>query len=439
MPPKRHARLSASSSERWMHCPGSVRLSAGLPDYDTKYKLEGRAAHAIAEWRLTHADQQWVPYPHDMVLVDREDGNVEQWPVTEEMIEQVDLYVRTVVAARQEVMRDPDLGGWGLHIEQKLDLALLHPPEEMFGTGDAVLVVPGERLHIFDLKYGAGVVVEVENNPQLCFYVVGALLVELAREVWRPDSTFLVAETESMLQAALRLFPRITVTIVQPRAFHPQGPVRTVELSAEQIHRFAEELMERARATQDPSAPLVAGDWCRFCPAVAHCPVLAKHNQLVAVDDFTGVPVAEGPPDPARVTLAEAADLYTKGELLRAWLHALEVRITRALAQGEPVPGYKLVEKRPVRRWAADPTEALQQMGLVDEEIFARPLVRSPAQLERLIGRGRIPAPMVEKVSSGYKLAPESDPAPALVLSPADDFPDFPALPPAAADEPLNA
>ena len=43
-----HAKLSPSSADRWMVCPGSTVLEAGKPDSSSDFADEGTAAHFLA-------------------------------------------------------------------------------------------------------------------------------------------------------------------------------------------------------------------------------------------------------------------------------------------------------------------------------------------------------------------------------------------------------
>lgn len=52
MPPKIHATLSASSSERWLNCSHSARLCAAYEDKGSNYATEGTDAHSLFELRL---------------------------------------------------------------------------------------------------------------------------------------------------------------------------------------------------------------------------------------------------------------------------------------------------------------------------------------------------------------------------------------------------
>ncbi len=57
-------------------------------------------------------------------------------------------------------------------IEQRLDFSKYVP--DGFGTGDCVIIADG-TLHIIDFKYGQGVLVSAEDNPQMKLYALGAL------------------------------------------------------------------------------------------------------------------------------------------------------------------------------------------------------------------------------------------------------------------------
>ena len=55
MPPRGHAILSASSSDRWLHCPPSARLCETYEDKGSDYAAEGTDAHALCEYKLKKA------------------------------------------------------------------------------------------------------------------------------------------------------------------------------------------------------------------------------------------------------------------------------------------------------------------------------------------------------------------------------------------------
>ncbi len=393
-------------------------MAEGMPEIEEEYMIEGRAAHTFAEQTLRGEKLL------DHVWVATEAGNRE-YPVDDEMREGVQLFVDTTRKARQE------LGSGGeMLIEQRVSLSLMGLPE-MFGTADVILhgIVPGSFdsgpsrrvLRVYDLKYGRGVIVEVRNNVQLLYYVLGAILMVAHRALIAGKLD--VEKEEDVLPAALALFDEITITIVQPRAPHIDGPVRTTEVTHEEILAFAKLIAFKAAAASTSDAPLTPGAWCRFCPAQGSCPALKQQASLTAQMDFDAVPL-DTPPDPEHLSLAVVADVLQQVPILEAWIAAMYKRVTVELEAGREVPGWKLVAKRAVRQWA-DEAEAMQWLehaGVPAKEAFEPWSLKSPNGIEKVVGKGNIPDVLIKKESSGTNLVRDTDPRPAAAVGPAEDF-----------------
>ena len=226
--PRSHSVLSASSASRWMHCVGSVRLTQDLPQADSIYAEEGSGAHMLAE----HCLRQNRDARH---YVGMAFGALE---VTAEVVEHVQVYLDTCTRLRDAC----DL----TFIEHRFSLDKLDPPVPMFGTSDFVGYSTKRReLSCIDLKYGKGVWVSARDNAQLYYYALGASFA-----IDRPVS-------------------KVSMTVVQPRT--RGDTVRTTTIDAITLAEWSFELMHRARLTQEPDAPFLAGEWCRFCPARASC------------------------------------------------------------------------------------------------------------------------------------------------------------------------
>jgi hypothetical protein len=381
MPPKTHADLGASKADRWMHCPGSVSAESGLPDVSSPYALEGTAAHALAERALT---KDLDPD----VWLETEIGGV---LVTEEMVEAVRVFVDHV---RSLVQYDDD----ELFIEQGFDLDELNPPGPMHGTADVVIWSPRRRtMYVCDYKHGKGVTVDAFENVQLGYYGLGAVL-KLRR---RPD--------------------QVVTTIVQPRAYHPDGKVRSHEWSWADLVVFKRELFTRAEATTLPDAPRAVGDWCKFCRAAAVCPAQRAHATDLVRTRFD-VEETFVPPAPEALTGEQIALVLERADLVRGWLASVEGYVRDALERGESFPGWKLVPKRANRKWAEGVTAGslAQTFDFNEEELYTRK-VMSPAQVEKLIKasypagtRPEIPPELVVQESTGNNLAPDHDPRPAV-------------------------
>jgi hypothetical protein len=301
-------------------------------------------------------------------------------------------------------------GPWEHWVERKFSLAPLNPPEAMFGTADfSAYNHVTHELKVADLKYGQGVVVEIADNPQTLYYALGV---------------------------ALELHPlpitKIILTIVQPRVAHVDGIVRTVEVSYLDLIEFAGKLLRAAQETQRPDAPLVPGEHCRFCPASGRCP--AQFEQAVEIAQMDFAIEASVPPAPETMPLEMIAEFLPKLDVLEDWIKASRAHARAALERGEEVPGYKLVPTRPRRKWTDPAGAALfleKESTLPESQIYEPRQLRSPAQIEKAMGKSKFKKSLlidvVTKESSGVKMVPDSDPAPALSVTAGTEFLALPA------------
>lgn len=371
-----HSKLGASSSHRWMNCPGSVALSEGMESKSSFAAAEGTAAHAIAA-DVLHG----MPSPPVDSVVEQDDFSI---PVTQEMLNAVALYAGEVIGVK----------GFPL-VEQKFDLSAYHPA--LFGTADAVVWQKKPRLlHVFDFKYGAGVPVEVQGNPQLKYYALGALI------------------------ACGYPARRVRVTIVQPRCPHPDGPVRSDEFDAIDLLDFGADLKEAAIATEKPNAPLAVGEWCRWCPAAGKCPAQRDHAQALAKVAFADV--AKLPPDPRGLTLPQIGQIMDRLPIFEAWAKSVREYAYEEAEKGNPVPGYKLVDKVAHRKLKDDASpHMLASVADCDVAmLYAEPKLKGVPELEKLMPgknakeRAAALAPFVVRESTGHVLVHESDKRPAV-------------------------
>jgi len=359
-----HSPIGASGMHRWSRCPGAVRLCEGLPEAKSAYAEEGTRAHELAARQLSGQP----------ALAAVEDAD---------LLEAVSVYTRWVGAERQ---------GGELHIEVRFDLGAVHPG--LFGTADCVIWRPDDkRLIVADYKHGAGVPVEVENNPQLRYYALGALL-----NLRYPAAT-------------------VAMVVIQPRCPHPDGAIRVEVVDVVDLLDFASELKAFAVATETPDAPLVPGEHCRWCPAAAVCPALADRTQALAKIEFA--PALSYDP----VALARALDARA---VVRAWLEALDQFAYAEAEAGRCPPGYKLVEKRATRKWINETTalEALHPFFATRDMMFEPRALLSPARMEKVMPKSARPVldGLVTKESAGHALVPDTDKRPAVRRSAVEDF-----------------
>jgi hypothetical protein len=374
-----------------MACPGSIRLSREVPDAGASntsvYAQEGTRAHAVAQLSLEKGVD-----PDFFTGMELGGGKV-----PEDMADHVRVFVDY---CRGLIDEETTHQYW---IEKPFNLGALNPPGPMFGTADFVVYDKYYRtLRVVDLKYGQGVVVEAIGNKQLRYYALGAAL-SLGPEY--PIDT-------------------VYMTIVQPRVSHPDGIIRTDTVEFTELVGFANELLDAARATQAPDAPLNPGSHCRFCPASGICPAQRKQALEIAQSDFEVLPAEFTPPAPATIPKEEFVEMLNKLYRLEDWAAAMRAHAQAMLERGEEVRGFKMVAKRAMRKWMneADVEEALIGEAI---EIHQPKELKSPAQIEKLLGKKDFAArlsPFVEKKSSGYTMVADSDSRPAVALSPGDDF-----------------
>jgi hypothetical protein len=371
--PGSHALLSASSAERWATCPGSVALSRDVPRGSSRYAAEGTVAHHVAAVCLMRQEEPraW--------LGDTVEADGQLFVVDQDMVSAVEDYVNYIL-----IVTKP---GDQIRIEQSFTPALqkLHP--SFGGNTDFVRYSPLEALlEVVDYKHGAGVAVEAENNMQLKYYALGAVL---ANPTWKPA--------------------RIKLTIVQPRCDHPQGRIRSFEFPAEDLQAFADELVEAAKRTEEFGAALVpSAKACRFCPANAanKCPAIQQKTQALMKKDFL-------PVDPTNYSMEQIAEFLDMAPIVEARISALREFAYQRACAGEKIPGHKLVEKRATRHWN-DPAaaEMILRSTAHRDAVFTEPQLKSPAQVEKIMGKKAFKdfvGELVDKRSSGLTLVSDKD------------------------------
>lgn len=384
MPPMTHSRVGASSCERWWNCPGSIALNAKLPaPSPSKYAAEGTAAHALCEKVLKNKINYDCKWNADSEIGEPYEADGFTFKVNQEMADAVNLYVDTILADIQRIgctiETSIKLGGGKVdkrdttnkrvyvpwtNVEK--DFYLKDVDEDAYGTNDASIFVPNDTLIVYDFKYGAGVPVEAVENKQMMFYAIGAAGKDIAN------------------------FKHFELVIVQPRAEHPQGPVRRWVVSRERIAQFKRDLREHIAKTREPNAPTCAGKWCRFCNAKMICPSMRDKSYEMAKIDFQK-PVSENKlRAPQDLTPHELKLFLDNAELLENYIKDIKDYATKVLESGRAIEGYKLVKSSKThRKWKGDNEDVTASMlGLalgVDAESLYSKTLKTPAQVEKMV------------------------------------------------------
>lgn len=372
---REHSPLGASGAHRWMNCPGSYTLCKDLPSESSTYANEGTAAHELLEWCLRYGKEP-IEYPEPEITV-----KGESFPVDDEMCDAVGLAVDT---AREMI----EAGDEAL-LEHRFHLKELH--DLLYGTVDFALYKPAKRrLIVLDYKHGSGVAVDVDCNPQLMYYSIGAAL-----------------------ELQDRPIDHVELYVVQPRCPHPGGQVRRYEFPIVDLVDFAGDLVAAAESALDPHAPRIPGDHCRFCPGRAICPEKRQSVLDIARADFTenGEIIL---PEPSTMDKEFRAAVLRESTAIRDWFNAVQSFEHQRALEGDMPTGFKLVRGRSVRRWRNEETLAddLMVLGAAENDIYERKL-RSPAKVEKLPvfkKQKDLLEDLIEKPDGKLQLVPEDDP-----------------------------
>lgn len=360
MPPKTHAILSASSSHRWMSCTPSARLEQEFDDLESIAAAEGTAAHALAEHKIRKALKMRSRKPISKFDCDEMDAYTDAYR---------DFVLERLGGAHQECA-DPLI-----LIEQKLDFSCWVP--EGFGTGDC-LIVSDKRLHVIDFKYGQGVLVDAEANPQMMLYALGAL----------------------RLFDALYDIEEVTMSIFQPR----RDNVSTWTISVADLQMWAEQVLKPvAEMAYKGEGDYIPGSWCQFCKAAVKCRARAEEKLALAKYEFAAPPL---------LTDAEIEDILSELDDLTHWANEIRAYAEdAAINHGKVWAGFKVVESKSNRRYANEEAVAEAATAAGFHDIYKKSLI-TITEMEKLMGKKtftEVIGPYVEKPKGKPTLVPASD------------------------------
>ena len=376
----RHALLSPSAAHRWINCAAAPRLEEGIEDKGSDYAAEGTLAHAYCAKKL----KEYIGLPTDREQEEIAELN-EQYH-TGEMDEYTDTY-KVIVLEKYNAARaaTPDAQ---LLIETRLDFTDYIP--EAFGTADAIIIADGV-MEVIDFKYGKGVKVSAEANPQMMIYALGAY-------------------TRFAFEYRIE---QVRMTIVQPRIDN----LSEYELSVGELMRWTDETLRPAAiAAYKGDGPQNPGEWCRFCKVKNQCRALANQCTQLAEDYAYKILTTE----------ELAIDILPRLATVKTWLASIEDYALQQALNGVKLAGWKIVEGRSVRKITDQEAaaSALNKAGYKTTEIYKPRELKTITELEKMAGKKQfasICGEYIEKPQGKPTLAPESDKRPAIDPV-ADDF-----------------
>lgn len=370
---RKHAICSASGAHRWLHCPPSALLETQFPDTTSEAAKEGTLAHEICEAKLRN--YFFTKEFSKRKLTNRLKKLSADPLYQKEMDVHTDAYTDFVKQAALCFEHQPSV-----LIEQKLDLSSIITGG--FGTADCILI-GGNVLHVIDFKYGKGVPVEAEGNPQMLIYAWGAYY----------------------RYSLLYPIDTIRVSIVQPRL----DIFSTAEYELKYLRNFSDYVGRQAALAVKGEGEFKAGDWCRFCRARKTCRARAEENVKLA--GFTER-------KPPLITNMEVGEYLRMGKDVSRWLSDLEDYALSECLAGREVDGWKAVEGRSRRDWVDQEKAfaAIIAAGIPEEMLYeTSPL--SLAKIEKLMGKKDFSATvgdLIEKSPGKPTLVQESDKRPAI-------------------------
>ena len=376
MPPKGHAILSASSSDRWLHCPPSARLCEAYEDKGSDYAAEGTDAHALCEYRLKQA----LGIPAEDPIENLSWYNEEM----EECAAGYAAYVVELLETAKQICADPVV-----MIEQRVDFSRW--VQEGFGTADCILIADGV-LNIVDYKHGKGVEVSAVANPQMQLYALGAL--EIFDSIYDIDT--------------------VRMTIFQPR----KSNISVDQMDKSGLYEWAyTELTRKAQLAYEGQGDFSCGEWCRFCKAKAECRERAEANLALARYEFQA---------PALLNDEEIADILGKVDALTTWASDVKEYALQQAVSGKEWAGWKLVEGRSNRKYTSEAAvaAAVESAGF---DPYERKVLGVTA-MQKMLGKTRFEellAPYIEKPQGKPTLVPESDKRPAMNTAKNDFMEEF--------------
>lgn len=369
-----HALLSASSADRWIHCPPSAVAAEAYPNEGTAFTREGTLAHEVAE--VTARNGGGFGVGDDLFAKEYKD-------ITSEMIECACNYSDYI----QEQTRGSDAL---VMLEQRVDFSPWVPGG--FGTADCI-IIQDDTMDVIDYKYGKGVAVDATNNAQMMCYGLGAL----------NDFGF-AYEVEI-----------VRLHIYQPRI----NNISVFEISAEALLCWGDSIKPVAELAAKGKGKYAAGSWCKFCPHAGRCRTLTK-----TCTDYVNTHGLR-----AKLPILaphEVAEVLAMESLVSLWLKRVKDQALATMLSGEEIPGYKVVEGKPGnRKWSneLEVLATLEAAGYGKEDVTETKLL-SPAAMEKTLGKKKAKELQLDDMTSrtpgAPTIAPASDKRPA--YNPADDF-----------------
>lgn len=374
-----HAKKSPSKWQQLDLCSGSGTAQEGEPDRYRPSAVKGTAVHRVLEHVIDTGKTK--VFDKDAFKVGVDISGLENAPgyaadgkfwVT---LNREDL---AGAKAAYDYVLSKRKPGTEVYSEMKVDPGFYLEREDCSGTLDVAIIDSNQHAEIIDYKNGSGVVVEVDKNLQMIAYMLGFL-------------AMMVAEGFKL--------KTITATIIQPNAYHPAGPIRSVTYTVKELLTWVPYVKKFLTKSDDPKALRAAGEkQCQFCKVKGKCKVLAEHSlkqaqaTFKALGDTTLNDIdAALEVDSKSITPEQRAMVIASTSLIRGWLEAVNAFAVTEDVKGRKTPGFKVIRgsgsKRKYKKDEDGMWDELQELSKTDgsavywDEVSATKLLSSK-QLE---------------------------------------------------------
>ncbi len=273
----------------------------------------------------------------------------------EEMNSHAEYYAAFVLEQLEkakETCADPQI-----LIEQKLDFSRYVP--EGYGHVNYLIISDG-TLTVIDYKYGLGIKVSAERNPQMFCYTLGGLA--LFDDIYDIDNIHLI--------------------IYQPR----RENISEYSISKNELIKWAEKVLApTAQLAIKGEGEYKAGEHCQFCKAKATCRKRAEYNLEIAA------------------ILANADELVS-------WINDVKEYALKEALNGTKFEGFKVVAGRSNRKYT-DEAAVADVIIAASKDLYEKKLLGITA-MTALLGKKTF-----EDILGGLTFKPPGKP----VLVTADD------------------
>lgn len=378
-----HALLSASGSSRWLKCTPSPRLEDQFEETTSMFAEEGTLAHEIAELKLRKAFVEPMSqrtFNTRLNKMKKKEFNGELL-YQEEMLKHTETYLDFLKSITMGFSFVPYVA-----VEKKIDYSSYAP--EGFGTGDCI-IIGGDTLYVTDLKYGKGVPVSAEDNPQMKLYALGAYL-------------------EYSLLYPIK---KIHLAIIQPRL----DSISEYVLSLDELLAWGDGIKPIAKKAFKGEGEFLPGEHCKFCKAKAQC--RARAEQYTALNDFKLI-------KPPLISDEEVGQILEQGQNLESWIKALKEYALAEALKGKDIPGWKAVEGRGSRSYVdQDKAFAHLKENGIDEAILYERVPLTVPKIEKVLAKKEFTSlleepGLVQKLPGKPTLAPIADKRMSIGLQP---------------------